>query len=572
MADTALGQALSGVPPSYQASDEPEPRGGGAALSLAGRPDLETLLNAVDVALYVTDAEGRLTFYNDAAARLWGWCPPLHATRWAGGFRLYQLDGTPLAPDQTALAIALREGRTVRGLEAILERPDGSRVPFIPYPTLLHDGEGKLVGAVNALVDVSERKAAEARAQQASLAKTRFLAAMSHEFRTPIHAILGFSGLLADAAHQGGQFKPEHAEWIGEMQGAARHLLDLITDVIGFAEAKISEARPVSTRRPVRLGAIVSDALSVAATAFAARGLAVLPEGDSADTIAAIDAPAARQALLGVLKEVARHMPAGGEVRLAWGGDAESATAWIVVRCPGLALPPDLLAELDRPFASAERDIYARGLEGAGLSVAISAALLRGHGGQLVISAGSGDAAASFRLTFPMATDGALASGEGHHATPTLASPTRSAALPRPAFALGDVIAAARDVIVVTSADLDPPGPTIVYVNPAFTSLTGYTAEEAIGRTPRMLQGPGTDREVLRRISEDLRAGREARATVLNYGRDGAPYWLEMHIVPLRDSRGEIRHFAAIERVVETLGDRTSAGAADAFVRHLTKV
>src|SRR6185436_3898407 len=70
-------------------------------------------------------------------------------------------DGMPLAHGECPMAIALKEDRIVRGMEAVAERPDGTRVPFIPYPTPLHDASGTLIGAVNVLVDVSERKQAE---------------------------------------------------------------------------------------------------------------------------------------------------------------------------------------------------------------------------------------------------------------------------------------------------------------------------------------------------------------------------------------------------------------------------
>src|SRR5437763_1717700 len=70
-------------------------------------------------------------------------------------------DGTPLPHDECPMAIALKEGRPVRGAEAVAERPDGTRVPFIPYPTPLRDSDGNIVGAINMLVDISERKQAE---------------------------------------------------------------------------------------------------------------------------------------------------------------------------------------------------------------------------------------------------------------------------------------------------------------------------------------------------------------------------------------------------------------------------
>jgi PAS domain S-box-containing protein len=121
------------------------------------------LLDALPAAVYTTDAEGRLTYYNGAAAELWGSQPALGATRWCGSWRLYWADGTPMAHGDCPMAIALRENRPVRGMEAICERPDGTRVPFIPYPTPLHDDVGRLVGAVNMLLDITERKRAEQR-------------------------------------------------------------------------------------------------------------------------------------------------------------------------------------------------------------------------------------------------------------------------------------------------------------------------------------------------------------------------------------------------------------------------
>lgn len=108
----------------------------------------------------------------------------------------------------------------------------------------------------------------------------------------------------------------------------------------------------------------------------------------------------------------------------------------------------------------------------------------------------------------------------------------------------------ANDVIVVTTPELDSPGPTIVYVNPAFTRLTGYSAHEALGRSPRMLQGPGTDQSTVRAISSALRAGLEAHEKILNFAKNGAPYWLDLRILPLRNPDGKVTHFAAIERDV----------------------
>jgi PAS domain S-box-containing protein/diguanylate cyclase (GGDEF)-like protein len=118
------------------------------------------------------------------------------------------------------------------------------------------------------------------------------------------------------------------------------------------------------------------------------------------------------------------------------------------------------------------------------------------------------------------------------------------------AIPFAEIAETANDVIIVTTADVGPPGPTIVFVNPAFTRLTGYAAKDIIGLSPRILQGPGTSRTTLDQIHAGLLQGQMVRATVLNYARTGVPYWLDMSISPIRDETGSVVYFAAIERDV----------------------
>ena len=113
---------------------------------------------------------------------------------------------------------------------------------------------------------------------------------------------------------------------------------------------------------------------------------------------------------------------------------------------------------------------------------------------------------------------------------------------------LETVITSANDGVMITSADLDNGGPTILYVNKAFTEITGYEPHEAIGKTPRMLQGVNTDRRVLEDLKEALGKGEPFKGELLNYSKDGEEYWLGLSIVPIKDANGEVTHFAAIER------------------------
>jgi PAS domain S-box-containing protein len=122
---------------------------------------LQELLAAIPAAIYTTDAEGKITYFNQTAVEFAGRTPTLGSDEWCVTWKLYNPDGTPLPHDQCPMAIALREGRPVRGAEAVAERPDGTRVPFVPFPTPLRDASGKITGAINMLVDLSERKQAE---------------------------------------------------------------------------------------------------------------------------------------------------------------------------------------------------------------------------------------------------------------------------------------------------------------------------------------------------------------------------------------------------------------------------
>jgi PAS domain S-box-containing protein len=128
--------------------------------------DSMSLLAALPVAVYTTDAQGRITYFNEAAAELWGCRPELGKSEFCGSWKLYWPDGTPLPHDECPMALALKQRRPIHGMEAIAERPDGTRVPFIPYPTPLFDADGVLTGAINMLVDISQHRRAEQAAQQ----------------------------------------------------------------------------------------------------------------------------------------------------------------------------------------------------------------------------------------------------------------------------------------------------------------------------------------------------------------------------------------------------------------------
>jgi PAS domain S-box-containing protein len=114
---------------------------------------------------------------------------------------------------------------------------------------------------------------------------------------------------------------------------------------------------------------------------------------------------------------------------------------------------------------------------------------------------------------------------------------------------LRSAVTAIGEAIVITSPDLDPPGPFIEYVNPGFEQMTGYAADEVLGRSPRFLQGPSTDRSVLSQLRTALQAGRGFRGETVNYRKDGAEYVVEWLVNPVLDS-SRIVHWVAVQRDV----------------------
>lgn len=193
-------------------------------------------LDALGVAVYTTDAGGRITFYNEAAATFWGRRPAL-GEEWCGSLRLFWSDGQPMRHDECPMAIALQENRAVRGYEAVAERPDGSRVAFVPYPTPLRDRRGALIGAVNVLIDVTERRRVEDALQTAATAlrgsnavKDEFLGLVSHELRTPVTTIFGNAQILRDRGDT--LADPDRRSMIADIAEDSGRLLGIIENLL----------------------------------------------------------------------------------------------------------------------------------------------------------------------------------------------------------------------------------------------------------------------------------------------------------------------------------------------------
>jgi PAS domain S-box-containing protein len=122
----------------------------------------------------------------------------------------------------------------------------------------------------------------------------------------------------------------------------------------------------------------------------------------------------------------------------------------------------------------------------------------------------------------------------------------------------------AHDSIVITTALLEGDHPKILYVNPSFCTMTGYTNEELIGQTPRILQGEKTDRLVLDELKAKLQEGKEFYGKTMNYRKNGTPYYVKWNILPIVDASGKIEAYISYKKDI-TKKIEAEHGAIEAY-------
>jgi PAS domain S-box-containing protein len=148
-----------------------------------GELGFRRLLEKLPAGAYTCDPEGLITYFNQQAVQLWGRAPKLNdpIDRFCGSFKLLSPDGSPIAHDQCWMALALKMDRGYNKREIVIERPDGQRFTALAHANPIHDESGKLIGAVNVLVDISDRKRAEEALSEIREAERRRIARDLHD-------------------------------------------------------------------------------------------------------------------------------------------------------------------------------------------------------------------------------------------------------------------------------------------------------------------------------------------------------------------------------------------------------
>ena len=341
------------------------------------------LLEKLPAAAYTCDAQGLITYYNERAVALWGRAPALNdpVDRFCGSFKMFLPDGAPMLHAECWVALALRNDRRYEGSEILIERPDGERRVALAHANPIHDDDGRLVGAVNVLVDISDRKRAEDAVNDANRAKSEFLAAMSHELRTPLNAIAGYVQLLELEVH--GPLAPEQHAALERVQRSQRYLLSLINDILNFA--KLEAGRVEYSTEDVVLADAVAHIAPMIEPQVAAKHLDYAVRIDPGIIVRA-DAEKLWQILLNLLSNAVKFTECGGRITVDTGvrGDGSGPTGVVYVRVTdtGAGIPANRLGAIFEPFVQIQRTL-ANPSEGTGLGLAISRGLARGMGGDL---------------------------------------------------------------------------------------------------------------------------------------------------------------------------------------------
>jgi PAS domain S-box-containing protein len=335
-------------------------------------------LESLGVAVYTTDAEGKITFFNEAAATFWGRSPEI-GEEWCGSWRIYHPDGRPLPHAECPMAVALKENREVRGAQAVAERPDGTRVSFMPYPTPLRNDRGELIGAVNVLVDVTERTQAEealrdaAEALRASNAvKDEFLGLVSHELRTPVTTIFGNARLLRD---KGDRLAADAREsMIADIAHDSERLLGIIENMLLLTRL---EAGPQPEVEPNVLPHVVRKAVE----SFTRRhpGRKVTLTAEPRHVIVEADRTYIELLVENLLANADKYSPQGSDVELEVRVRDEEAQ--VVVLDRGIGLSDVELAQIFSPFYRSEK--AKRQANGIGIGLTVCRRVAEAQGGRM---------------------------------------------------------------------------------------------------------------------------------------------------------------------------------------------
>jgi PAS domain S-box-containing protein len=429
---------------------------------------LRAVINALPVAIYATDADGMLTHFNQSAVEFSGCTPELGNDKWCKELRLFHPDGSPMPYEECPMAIALKEGRPLFGVEAMTERPDKSRINFVAHPTPLCDTTGKIVGGINMLIDITERKRldqvllennielnkAKNIAEKANRAKSDFLSNMSHELRTPLNAILGFAQLI-DASNP--PPTPSQKRSVSQILNAGWYLLDLINEILDLT--LIESGRLSLSMEMVPLPDLIRECKTMVEPQALKRNITLnFPEFNSPFTVTA-DNIRLKQALINLLSNAIKYNRPNGAVTVTC-EEYQPGRARISVEDTGEGLSPEQLSQLFQPFNRLGKENSNE--EGTGIGLVMTKRLIKLMGGKITVDSTVGKGTL-FNIELSMGTENPMIILKNDLPPPTKHHPIKNSASkytllyvednPANLTLVEDIMASRTDFFLLTARD-----------------------------------------------------------------------------------------------------------------------
>ena len=333
------------------------------------------LLAVLPAAAYTCDAEGLITSFNAQAVELWGRTPRLNdpIDRFCGSYKLVDTDGTPIAHDRSWMALALESEREYSGCEITIERHDGTRRSALAHANPLHDVHGRLVGAVNVLVDVTDRRLAEQALREANSKKDDFLAILAHELRNPLAPLRNALHLLS--LDNGSTATRAQAHTMMERQlGQMVLLVDCLMDA-----ARIARGNLTIQKERIDIITVIHSAVEDTRPLIEESGhelTVTLPEGPIY-----VDGDPIRlaQVFSNLLRNAAKYTPKGGDIWVA--GRQRDEEIIVEVHDNGVGIPAGMLDRIFDPFTQIDHPGGRVSQGGLGIGLSLVKGMLEMHDG-----------------------------------------------------------------------------------------------------------------------------------------------------------------------------------------------
>jgi len=353
------------------------------------------LLEIVPAAAYTCDAEGLITSYNARAVEAWGRAPRLNDPddRFCGSFKLFSPDGLPITHANCWMALALQENRDYNGCEIVIERSDGTRRTVLAHANPFRDDEGTLTGAVNILVDITDRKLQEDALRDADRQKDEFLAILAHELRNPLAPIRNALRLL----QEDGDSSPTVATARGMIERQVLQMVRLVDDLMDVS--RITQNRLVLKRERVTMTAILQSAVEATRPFIEdcrhELTLSLPPEPIFLEA----DPTRMTQVFGNLLTNAAKFMKPGGRIWIS--ARLEGSEVAVTVRDAGIGIGPDMLGRVFEPFVQADRSLESSH-GGLGIGLSLVHRLVELHGGTIEARSAGLDQGSEFIVHLPV--------------------------------------------------------------------------------------------------------------------------------------------------------------------------